>query len=167
MSEYRRPLGGFSLWQNTIGGHYIGRGVSQRVADELRAPLVAVVAPDAELVILLVFPCLQRLMNASAQFRPGGSQRCGCGKRLTPPKMAQTYVAPADTHQRLPPAGICDYLPVAKASVRPSGPPTGRIDSPTQHRVAPLEAMFRLAGMQTIGPLCKAESMLKVTLCAA
>jgi hypothetical protein len=89
------------------------------------------------------------------------------GKRLTPPKMVPTYLATADTHQRLPPAGICDYLPVAKASVRPSGPLAGRIDSPKQHRVAPLEAMFRLAGMQTTGPLCKAESMLKVTLCAA
>jgi hypothetical protein len=81
--------------------------------------------------------------------------------------MAQTYVATADTHRRLPPAGTCDHLPVAKASVRPSGPLAGRIDSPKQHRVAPSEAMFRLAGMQTIGPLCKAESMLKVTLCAA
>ena len=81
--------------------------------------------------------------------------------------MAPTYVAPADTHRRLPPAGTCDYPPAAKALVRPSGPAAGRIDSPKQHRVAPLEAMFRLAGMQTTGPLCKAESMLKVTLCAA
>ena len=81
--------------------------------------------------------------------------------------MAQTYVVTADTHQRLPPAGICEYLPVANAPVRLAGPLAGRIDSPKQHRVAPLEAMFRLAGMQTTGPLCKAESMLKVTLCAA
>ncbi|MDT5184060.1 MAG: hypothetical protein QOI29_2218 [Mycobacterium sp.] len=81
--------------------------------------------------------------------------------------MAPTHVATADTHRRLPPAGICDYLPVAKAPVRLAGPPAGRIDSLKQHRVVPLEAMFRLAGMQTTGPLCKAESMLKVTLCAA
>ena len=77
-----------------------------------------------------------RMRDVTARRDPGRSPvRCGCGKRLTPPKMAQTYVAPADTHRRLPPAGTCDYLPVAKASVRPSGPLAGRIDSPKQHRV--------------------------------
>src|SRR5258707_10314319 len=98
------------------------------------------------------------MRDVTARRDPGRSPvRRGCGKRLTPPKMVPTYVATADTHQRLPPAGICECLPVAKASVRPSGPAAGRIDSPKLHLLAPLEAMFRLAGMQTIDPLFKAE----------
>lgn len=64
-------------------------------------------------------------------------------------------VAAPPTDQRMLPAGTYDYLPAANASRGDRALWLAEWIYPKLHRVAFSRRCFRLAGMQTIGPLRK------------